>query len=153
MSDSVQAWAPVILDEAKRYIAQNLESLPEGVYSFEFERNDIETYLAATLSDAPRGAIVGALNRFLKPGNGIERVKRGFYKAYPSDTPVLLADEALKDSIEYLETQIIGASTYDEDGLTESDIAMISGIYRAIKILRATLSEIEEIEGRDEERD
>lgn len=146
---SEQAWAPIILQEANNYISKKLEALPDEETSFSFERNEIENHLASVLKEAPRGAIVGALNRFLKAENGIERIKRGSYIALSSKSPLRISKDVLKESIDYLQQQIIGVTTHEGTGLTEMDIEMIEGISLAIKQLKKSLLEIEKIEQLD----
>lgn len=145
-----QAWAPIILQEASNYVSTHLENLPEGETSFHFERNEIEGYLTSTLQDAPHGAIVGALNRFLKIENGIERIKRGSYMAHSPNSSMRIGTHILKESIEYLQQQIVGVTTHPTTGLTEIDIEMIEGLSLAIKQLKKSMQEIEKIEQADE---
>ncbi|QPR66056.1 hypothetical protein I6G82_00055 (plasmid) [Lysinibacillus macroides] len=146
---SEQAWAPIILEAANSYISKRLEALPDEETSFSFERNEIENHLVSVLKEAPRGAIVGALNRFLKVENGIERIKRGTYMAHSSKSPMRISKDILKESIDYLQQQILGVTTHEGTGLTEMDIEMIEGISLAIKQLKSALIEIEKIEQLD----
>lgn len=142
-----QVWAPIILQEAKNYIDAKLE----GETSYYFERNEIEGYLTSKLPDATSGAIVGALNRFLKNENGIERIKRGSYMAYSTNNSIKIGTNVLKESIEYLQQQVVGATTHPTTGLTKTDIEMISGVNLAIKQLQKSIQEIKKIQQEDDE--
>ena len=142
---TVQAWAPKLLDEASKYISSKLAELDEASEGYEFERSELENHLTTTFPKAPHGAVVGALNRFLKSQYGVERPKRGWYIAYVSTQKLLIGDGILNDSIAYLQDQIVGVTTI-KTGLTETDIEMITGINLAIKELKKALATIEELD-------